>query len=230
MLRILILGILAITCAGAAATDATAPSRNLVSLSVNASEDVDSDLLVVHMAVTHEAVKQAQAANRVNEDMAWALTAARQVGAVKVQTLDYQTNPVYDDRRITAWRTRQSLRLESADRTALTELLGTLQERLSIESVGYEVSAGVRQATEERLIDAAIQRFGNRAERVTRAFGRIRYSLVNVNVNASGYQPPPMPYQGRALAMKAEMADPSIEAGQQTLNVTVDGTIELGAE
>lgn len=230
MLRILILGFFVIASASAAAADANTPTRNLVSLSVNASEEVDSDLLVVHMAVTHEAVKQAQAANRVNEDMAWALTAARQIGAVKVQTLDYRTNPVYDDRRITAWRTQQSLRLESADRTALTDLLGTLQERLAIESVGYEVSAGVREATEERLIEAAIQRFGSRAERVTRAFGRTRYSLVNVNVNASGYQPPPMPYEGRALAMKADMAEPSIEAGQQTLTVTVDGTIELGAE
>lgn len=230
MLRIIILSLCVLASAGAMATDADTPKRNLVSLSVSASEDVDSDLLVVHLAVTHEAVKQSQAANRVNEDMAWALTAARQVGAVKVQTLDYRTNPVYDDRRITAWRTQQSLRLESADRTALTDLLGTLQERLAIESVGYEVSAGVRQATEERLIDAAIQRFGSRAERVTRAFGRTRYSLVNANVSSSGYQPPPMPYQGRALAMKAEMADPSIEAGQQTLSVTVDGTIELGAE
>ncbi|MEX2479778.1 MAG: SIMPL domain-containing protein [Gammaproteobacteria bacterium] len=230
MLRIIVLGLFLFAANTAGAAESEAPSRNLVTLSVSAEEEVDSDLLVVRLVATHEAVKQAQAAKRVNEDMAWALAAARQSSGIRAQTLDYRTNPVYDDRRITAWRMQQALRLESAERTALTELLGTLQERLAIEAISYEVSPTVRVATEERLIEAAIQRFGERAERITRAFGHTRYAIVNVNVGTSGYQPPPMPYQGRALAMKAEMADPSIEAGQQTLSVNVDGTIELGRE
>ena len=39
--------------------------------------------------------------------------------------------------------------------------------------------------------------------------------------------PPPVAYAGRALAMKAEAAAPTIEAGTQSVEVTVSGTIEL---
>ncbi|MGE0486121.1 MAG: SIMPL domain-containing protein [Gammaproteobacteria bacterium] len=205
------------------------PRRNLVSLSVSASEEVASDLLVVRMTVLHEAAKQATTADRVNEDMAWALAAARAVGAVKAQTLDYRTTPVYEERQIRAWRTQQSLRLESADTVALTGLLGTLQERLAVESIGYEISPAAREAAEQRLIDSAIAAFRGRAAQVARAFGRQDYGVVNVNVGTSGYQPPPpMAYAGRALAMKAEVADPSIAAGEQLVTVDVNGTIELG--
>jgi predicted secreted protein len=230
MLRPLVSGLVLLVVAEACVAADDGPRRNLVSLSVSASEEVDSDLLVIRMAATHEALQQAQAAGRVNEDMAWALAAARAVPAVKAQTLDYRTTPVYDERSIRAWRTQQALRLESADRDALTRLLASLQERLAIESISYEVSPDVRAAVEDRLIEGALRRFGERAERITRALGHARYGLVNVNVGTSGYHPPPMPFEGRALAMKADFAEPSIEAGQQTLSVNVDGTIELGAQ
>jgi len=230
MMRRLACACVLLVCAAVCAADDDGPRRNLVSLSVSASEEVDSDLLVVRMTVTHEAIQQAQAASRVNADMAWALEAARAVPAVEAQTLDYRTHPVYEERRIRAWRVQQALRLESTDRDALTRLLGTLQERLAMEAIGYEVSPAVREAVEERLIEAALRRFSARAERIARAFGRQGYGLVNVNVGTSGYHPPPMPFEGRALAMKADMAEPSIEAGQQTLSVNVDGTIELRAE
>lgn len=214
-----------------AAADDDGPRRNLVSLSVAASEEVDSDLLVVQLFAQHESSRQAEAANHVNEAMSWALAEAGKVPAVKANTLDYRTNPVYDDRRIRAWRVQQSLRLESTDRGALTALLATLQERLAVQSLGYEISAAVREATEERLIERAIAAFRARAEKVTRAFGRSGFGLVNVNVNSSGYQPrPPVPYQGRMLAMEAKVAEPAIEAGQQTISVNVDGTIELAVD
>ncbi|MCP5201616.1 MAG: SIMPL domain-containing protein [Gammaproteobacteria bacterium] len=207
------------------------PQRNLVSLAVSASEEVASDLLVVRMMVLHEAAKQATTADRVNDDMAWALATARAVAGIKAQTLDYRTTPVYEDRQIRAWRTQQSLRLESADTTALTALLGTLQERLAIESIGYEISPALREAIEQRLIDSAIAAFRGRASQVARAFGRADYGIVNVNVGTSGYRPPPpVAYAGRALAMKAEVADPSIAGGEQTVTVDVNGTIELGGD
>jgi predicted secreted protein len=208
--------------------DSHGPVRNLVSLAARAAEQVDNDLLVVVLYVEHEGPQQAAPADSVNQDMAWALAAAKPVGSVKAQTLDYQTQPVYDDRRISAWRVRQSLRLESLDKDALTGLLGTLQERLAIQTVGYEVSPARREQVEARLIEAAIQAFSARAERVTRSFGRGAYTLVNVNIDTQGGQPVPISYAPRMLAMKAEVADPSLASGVQTIEVAIHGTIELG--
>ena len=42
-----------------------------------------------------------------------------------------------------------------------------------------------------------------------------------------GNLPQPMMYGGRAMAMKAEVANPAIEAGTQSVEVVVNGTIEL---
>lgn len=203
------------------------PTYNRISFSVSAAAEVDSDLLVVRLFTQHEARQQADAANKVNADMAWALAQAKAVSVVKAQTLDYRTNPVYNDRKIRAWQTRQSLRLESADNAALTRLLGQLQTRLAIESVGYEISPAVRRDVEQRLTAEAIEQFSARAGRIAQSFGRGGYRLVNLNINSQGGQRPPVAFRGRAMSMQAEVADPSIAAGQQSIAVTLNGSIEL---
>ena len=49
---------------------------NRVSFSVTASEEVASDLLVVRLFAKHDAPSQAVSADRVKQDIAWALAAA----------------------------------------------------------------------------------------------------------------------------------------------------------
>ena len=203
-------------------------SRNLVSFSASAKEDVASDLLIVRLFVEHDAREQAKAADLVNKTMAAALATAKQTKGVKAQTQDYRSDPIYDEQqKISAWRVHQGLRLESADHDALTALLGTLQATLAIESVGYGVSDSLRETVEERLTADAIKRFSARAQQVAASFGRKSYSVVNVNLDQRGNMPPPMPYAGRAMAMKADVASPAIEAGTQSIEVAVNGTIEL---
>ena len=205
-----------------------APSRNLVSLAASAKEDVASDLLIVQLFVEHDGRDQAKAANQVNEDMAGALATAKQTKGVKAQTLDYRSDPIYDEQqKISAWRVHQGLRLESADHDALSALVSKLQARLAIESVGYGVSDSLRATVEERLMDEAIKRFAARANQVAESFGRKGYTLVNVNIDQCGNTLPPMAYAGRAMAMKADVASPALEAGTQAIEVAVNGTIEL---
>lgn len=227
MLPILFVTMLfALTCTTAQA-DSHEPVRNLVSLSTSAQEEVDNDLLVIRLFIEQEGREQAAAADRVNQAMAWALEAAGKVATVKAQTLDYQTYPVHDEQQIVGWRVRQSLRLESADKAALTTLLGTLQEKLAIESLGYEVSREVREVVEARLIEVAINRFSARAASIAKAFGRASYTIVSVNIDAHGNQPQPIPYASAMREMKADVASPSIETGRQSLEVGISGTVEL---
>ena len=226
MLKIIIAALLAFTTTSHAADNA--PSRNLVSFSASAKEDLASDLLIVRLFVEHDAREQAKAADLVNKAMAAALTTAKQTKGVKAQTEDYRSDPIYNEQqKISAWRVHQGLRLESADHDVLTALLGTLQTTLAIESVGYGVSDGLRETVEERLTTDAIKRFSARALKVATSFGRKSYTLVNVNLDQRGNTPPPMPYAGREMAMKADVASPALEAGTQTIEVSVNGTIEL---
>lgn len=227
MTRISLAALLLILGVGSYAAD-NAPNRNLVSLAAAAKEDVASDLLIVQLFVEHDGRDQAKAANQVNEDMAAALATAKQTKGIKAQTLDYRSDPIYNEQqKISAWRVHQGLRLESADHDGLSALLGKLQARLAIESVGYGVSDKLRATVEERLTDDAIKRFSARAHKVAESFGRKTYTLVNVNIDQRGNTPPPIAYAGRAMAMKAEMASPALEAGTQSIEVAVSGTIEL---
>ncbi|MBK8958534.1 MAG: SIMPL domain-containing protein [Proteobacteria bacterium] len=204
------------------------PNRNLVSFSASAKEDVASDVLVARLFVEQDAREQAKAADAVNQAMAKALATARQTKGVKAQTLDYRSDPIYDEQqKIASWRVHQGLRLESAQHDTLTALLGSLQGGLAIEAVSYEISDSLREAVTERLTDAAIKRFSERAQKVAASFGRKGYTLVNANLDQRGNLPQPMMYAGRAMAMKAEVANPAIEAGTQSVEVVINGTIEL---
>jgi predicted secreted protein len=226
MKRILVALLLTVAAAGHA--EDNTPNRNLVSLTASAKEDVASDLLVVRLFVEKDAREQATAADVVNKTMAAALGVAKATKGVKAQTLDYRSDPIYNDQqKISSWRVHQGLRLESADHDGLSALLGKLQGSLAIESVGYEVSDNLRETVVERLTDDAIKRFSARAQKIAQSFGRKSYTLVNANLDQRGNMPQPMMYGGRALAMKAEVANPAIEAGTQSVEVAVNGTIEL---
>jgi predicted secreted protein len=148
---------------------------------------------------------------------------------VKVQTTQYNTSPVYTKNVVTAWRARQAIRLESTDSDAISELIGELQERLSIGSIDYTVSKAARDAIENTLTAEALAQFKQRAELIARELGRKSYRIVQLHVSTQGGQPQPIAYAARGMvAMEAAVA-PAIEAGVQTVTVHVSGTIEIDA-
>lgn len=204
-----------------------APTYDRVSISVSEQDEIANDTLIAVLYVQREGTKQSEVADAVNKTMRAALDTARAVDAVNVQTLGYVTSPVYNRETITGWRARQSLRLDSGDSVALTQLVGTLQETLAVESITYAVSPAARRSAETRLIVAAMQAFKQRATLVATQLGRTGYRIVHVDVSAGGFAPPPMPMRAMAMARAAEIAPPAVEAGEQTLSVTISGTIEV---
>ncbi len=201
-----------------------------VDLFASAERDVENDLLVAFVFAEVQENRQAEAANRVNESIEWAVDRARRAGNVEFQTGQYSTRPVYaNGRRIVGWVARQTLRLESEDAAALSELLGELQERVAIQSVNYDVSTHAREAAEEELITEALGKFNRRADLVARELGRDGFRIVRININAGGGIPSPRVFYESRAEVAADVAAPSIEAGVQTINVSINGTVELNA-
>ena len=208
---------------------------NQVSISAEASADVENDTLVAELFIEHQAKTAAEAAEVVNAAIDWGVKQAQSIEGVKVRTLEYNTTPVYSKTRsasdvytpqIMEWRVSQAMRVESTDADALSELITGLQQRLAIRQIGYEVSKALREATESVLIDEAILAFQQRAGQVARGFGHDGYKLVKVNINSGGMRPP-VPY-ARSMAMEAAAPAPvAIEAGTSTLKINVNGTVEL---
>ena len=195
-----------------------------ITLTAQAAADVESDTLVVVLSAQRQGTDVAKLSNEVNQLMSQALRRSKKVSGIEVQTLGYQTNPVYEKQHLTGWRVSQSLQLKSHDSQSLSKLIGELQKDLMLESMGYELSAEQRSKAEATLIGKAITAFSQRAQEITHQLGRQRYRLVSMQVNTGGVVNQPI--RMRAYA-EASRAAPAIEAGKQTLTVTVNGVIEL---
>jgi predicted secreted protein len=210
----------------AANTEEVSLTYDRIDLTASASGDAPNDMLVAVLFRQLEGAAAAPLANEVNQAIAKALQRAQQIPAIAVQTLDYRTEPVYQKDRVSGWRVRQSLRLESRDATVLGSLLGELQRDLSLESIAYQVSPERMREVEDRLIAAALKAFQQRADLVTRELGRSRYRIVTLRVETGNASPRPVYANGRGMIMESA-APPPIAAGQQPVAVTVNGVIEL---
>lgn len=222
-----VLGFLLTFAMAAAPAGEDPPPYDRVSLSVSAEAEVENDILVAVLFSQRDGADVAAPAGEVNEAVAWAVERAKLVSEVKVQTLDYRSHPVYRKEVLTGWRVSQSIRLESHDAAALSVLIGELQQRLGLRSVGYAVSPQRRREAEDRLIAEAIGSFRARADLVTRELGRARYRIVQVDVNTGSRPIPRMPMQRMALASNARDTPPTLEAGTRSVQVSVAGSIEL---
>jgi predicted secreted protein len=203
------------------------PEYDRVSLSASASEQVENDTLVAVLFEQREGEDPAALAGQVNRAIARAVERAKQVEGVDVQTLGYQTSPVYRDQRLSAWRVRQSVRLESRAAARLSALVGELQSDLQVESVSYGVSDERRREAEERLMRGAIQAFSRRAALVAEALGHPDYRLVRMEIDTGGETPRPMEMRMFSAARAAPETPPTLEAGTRTLEVSIRGTVEL---
>jgi predicted secreted protein len=204
------------------------PERR-VGFSVERSREVANDWVTAVLSVTHEDPSAAAVAAKINGDMGWALGLAKGRSAVRTKTGGYSTQPVSDPKRgnVRHWRGVQQLVLESGDVGALTALVGELQARLQLESLGFSVSPERRREVENELVAEVIQAFQARAELVRKSFGASDHRLVEVQIGTGGGVPmPPRPMM-RMMAADAEMAPPAVEGGTSRIDASASGAIEL---
>lgn len=197
-----------------------------ISLSAEATEEVANDTLVVVLYVQREGNEQARLADEVNKAISHAVKRSKQLLDVDVQTQAYQTQPVYQQQRLSGWRVRQAIQLKSRNIKALSELIGQLQSTVAVESMNYTVSQEQRTRMEEVLIGNAIAAFQQRAQQITRHLGRKKHRLVSLDVQRSGTLQPLMQHSFSPM-LESKVAAPAVEPGKQTLTVTVSGVIEL---
>jgi len=205
-------------------------SYDRINLSASASTNVENDTLIAVLYYQKEGSDLSEISNEVNKVIGSAIEQSKKTTNVIVQTLGYHSSPVYQKERLAGWRVRQSIRLESKDITRLSKLTGNLQSKLAIDYIGYEVSPESRSKVEEQLISEAIAAFNKRAKLITKDLGRTKYRLVEMNVNTTGAPIRPMHVRSTPMMAEAAVAPPAIEAGQQKIQVNVQGKIELQVE
>ena len=226
LVPILITTLLVGQSAAAMAAGEDEPRYDQIRFSATVEAQIDNDRVTAVLYAQREGTDASALAAEVNAAVAWGLDKAKTVSAVRAQTLGYQTSPLYSKQTLTGWRVRQSLRLESEDAAALSDLVGALQQRLAVQSIDYDVSPQARTKAEDRLIAEAVDAFRQRADLVAKSWGQPAYRLVEMRVNTQGAGP--QPYPRMAMAMEMQAAEPPrIEAGTQTVRVSIEGAVEL---
>ncbi len=215
-------------CASAGAGEQDPLTYDRISLSASAQSEVEADLLVAVLAAQREGTDATQLAGEVNTMVDWALSQAEKETGIESETLGYTTSPLYTKGTLTGWRVRQAIRLRSRDAAALSGLVGRLQERLLLQSIGYQVSDGRRKEAEDALIRVGIDAFNERAQLIAEQMGQRRKRLVEMRVETRADRPAPVFGTMTAMpAADAAPAPPRIEAGKQVIRVEVSGVIEL---
>jgi predicted secreted protein len=212
---------------GASAWAETPLRYNQVHLQAQQSESVSNDTMHVTLAASGEQRIAAKLAAQINQDMEWALSVAGDYAKVKAGTGSYQTWQISHENVIKGWRGQQEITLESKDVVGLSRLTGQLQEKLQVKSMRFTVSDEMRSAVENRLINAALEAFKERAAIVVENLQASGYRIVDLNIGTTA-QRPPVAYQSRmVLSAMDEAAPVAVEGGESDIRVTASGSIEL---
>lgn len=191
---------------------------------VDRSQEVGNDLMQVWLSAQAEGTDPTRLARTINETMDWALALGAGREGMRIKTGNYQTQALRDKDKLRGWQVSQDLHIEGADIPAISALVGELQERLQVKSMGFSVSPEARRAAEEQLIEEALKAFQERSQAVQRIMGAKGYRLVSASIQTGGHFPGPML---RAQVAMAEFAPPAVQAGESEVQVTVAGSIEL---
>lgn len=203
---------------------------NQISLRAEVSQEVPHDLMQVTLYSEAQDSDPAKLAAGITESLNQAIARARQSKGVQVSLGSRHSYPVYSDngQRISAWRERAELRLESAKFAELSELTAELLQQLKMGGMSFSIADNTRQSSEDALIKSAVEAFKARAQLTSEALGGSGYKLVSLNFS-SGFQPP-MPVrmaQMKTMAMSEAAPAPEIEAGSSKVTLSADGVIEV---
>jgi predicted secreted protein len=201
---------------------------NRVSYNVTEQMEVNNDEVTIVMSADRDGQDATKLANEINKILTTANTTIKKFTKVKSSTSDYSIRPVYNSgKRLDHWRGAASILLKSTDIKAMVGLVQELQSTLRIKSTRYNVSAERKDKLETGMIDAALEKFNQRATLVSNSMGFKKYRLVNVNINNTGRAPRPVYAMQASSLAKTSNSAPVFESGQSTLKITVSGTIEM---
>ena len=208
----------------------TTESRfNQVELQAEASREVQNDLMTANLYAEASDPSAAKVADQLNRVTAEALKTAGAEKAVKARSGYSQTYPVNDrNGRVTGWRGRSEIRLESKDTKAMAALIARLQSTMQLSGVNFSVSTELRRQVENELINEAVAAFKARADIAAKAIGGRSFRIRRIGLNAGGGAPVPRPMLARGMAAQsAEVSTPVFEAGTSMVTVVAAGTVEV---
>lgn len=195
-------------------------------LQAEASAVVSQDTVRITLASELTGASQTAVAQDLSKLLDGVMADAKKSAKVKASSGNYRVWPVSGkDGKISTWHGRGEIFLESTDFAAASKLAGQLSGRMPVANLDFSVSRALRDKEEKALLQDAVHAFRERSQALATALGYEGYRIREVHLGGGGggYRPAP-----RMMAMAAApKADVPLEAGSETITVSVQGSIFL---
>lgn len=199
------------------------------SLQAEVSAEVAQDTVQITLATEVSGNDQPSVAKALTAALDKAMKNAKDNPKVKVSSGNYRVWPMNNrDGKISNWRGRGEILLESTDFAAASELASSFSDSLPVVNIMFSVSPQARAKQEQDLLAQAAEAFQNRAQSLAEALGFSAYTLREVNLSGSGAHYSPAPRGVMALAMDStEKSSLPLEGGTEQVTVSIQGSIFL---
>jgi predicted secreted protein len=205
----------------------SAPSGVLY-LSALASTDVPQDVVDITLFYEQEVQDPASLTDALNQHAAAALRQARGTPGVMAHTGTFSVYPTTDrDGRISAWRGRVEVVLESHDFAAASKLAGKMNATMQVSNVAFSLSPEAQRAANGKLTEDGIASFRDQAEAAARAFGYSGYTINQVSVGKEGPTRPIMAMRAMAAGPAGGSGPLPVEGGTSRVTVSVSGSVQM---
>ena len=212
-------------------------NESLLHISATERREVDQDLLLAELRIEVEDSINQVVQNKVNTAMAEALELAEDYSQVKAITRSYNVHQ-YDQNggrkgmpRNIIWKGQQTLKLKSSDAEKLLELAGKIQAHgFLMAGLNYTLSPEAAARVQDEMLEAALLKLQNRAQRAAVALGKKTAELKEINTQDNNIPRPPSYQRGAVMAMASESADmaaPVASPGETTISMTVSAKVLL---
>lgn len=201
----------------------------ILSLQASASSQVMQDSVSITLAAEIQAQSQSEVASQLTERLNATLKQAGKPADIRVRNGSWRVWPNTDrDGKITDWRGRVEVVLESREIAAAADLAMQLSDHMAISNISFDLSPEARAAEEARLLKEVAAAFSQRAQEAATAFGFENYTIRKLDLGGSGIMPMPR-VEGMMfrMAASADAAPPQLEPGETTVSLSVQGEVAL---
>ncbi|SDF47485.1 MULTISPECIES: SIMPL domain-containing protein [unclassified Duganella] len=208
-----------------------------------------NDQAVVVLAIEEQDKDKTAAASRVNQKMKQGLEIVKKEDPnASLKTQGYYTYPVYPEERVlpngqpvkqrvpTAWRVGQYLEVTTTSLDKLPKTVAAAQKILTLNAINFGLTPDTTRKLDEQRIAATYKNLNERIGSIANAMGRkVGDAVVDtIDFEGSGnyaqreqaFAPAPMMMRAKAADM-AEVAEPSFEPGETTLQMQVVGKVRF---
>lgn len=212
-----------------------------------------NDQAIVSFMIEEQDKDKAAAASRVNQKMKQGTDIVRREDPqAQLKTMGYYTYPVYDEqppmpvdgrpmqrtRRQIGWRVGQQLEVKTTNLANLQKMTAQVQRVLGLSGLHFGLSDAATKKLDDRRIAATYQNLGERIASIASAMGRrvADATVETVDFEGSGQYAgqaadaaaaAPMMMRSMAKAESAEVAEPSFEPGETTLQMRLVGKVRF---